>query len=124
GGAEGAVAEALGAAAGGGWVAPVPAGPPEAAVAAVRAGRARLLMKGQVATPELMRAVLDAASGLRTGRVICQVVLMEVAPAGRRFLLADTGGCIQPTPEQKADGLRPAAGGRPPRRPRRPGPAR
>jgi phosphotransacetylase len=83
--------------------------PAAAAVAQVRQGRARLLMKGQIATPALMKAVLDPAAGLRTGRVICQVVLMEVRPAGRRFLLADTGICIHPTLEQKADILRSAA---------------
>jgi len=77
--------------------------PASAAVALVRAGRARLLMKGQIATPSLMTAVLDADAGLRTGRVICQVVLMEIRPAGRRFLLADTGICIRPTLAQKAD---------------------
>src|SRR5262249_21692572 len=80
--------------------------PAAVAVAQVRAGRARLLMKGQIATPALLRAVLDPAAGLRTGRVICQVVLMEIRPAGRRFLLADTGICIQPMLEQKADILR------------------
>src|SRR5262249_30870054 len=40
----------------------------------------------------------------------CQVVLMEIRPAGRRFLLADTGICVRPTLEQKADVLRHAAG--------------
>jgi phosphotransacetylase len=79
-----------------------------AAVAEVRAGRARLLMKGQVATPSLMRALLDPQTGLRTGRVICQVVLLELR-SGRGFLLADTGICIQPTPEQMADILKSAA---------------
>src|SRR5437763_14156522 len=67
-------------------------------------------MKGQVATPALMKAVLDAGAGLRTGRVICQVVLLEVRPSGRRLLLADTGICVQPTLEQKADILRHAVG--------------
>ena len=65
-------------------------------------------MKGQIATPALMRAVLDPATGLRTGRVICQVVLLEVRPSGRLLLLADTGICIQPSLEQKADILRQA----------------
>jgi phosphotransacetylase len=74
-----------------------------AAVAAVRAGQARMLMKGQIATPALLRAVLDADHGLRTGRVICQVVLMEVPRERRRFLLADTGICIRPTLDQKLD---------------------
>jgi phosphotransacetylase len=79
-----------------------------AAVAEVRGGRARMLMKGQVATPKLLEAVLDSEDGLRTGRVICQVVLMELA-SGRRFLLADTGICIKPSLEQQADILRSAA---------------
>lgn len=77
-----------------------------AAVAQVCSGRARMLMKGQVSTPLLLRALLDPAAGLRCGRVICQVVLMETLPAGRRFLLADTGICIQPSLDQKIDILR------------------
>jgi phosphotransacetylase len=77
--------------------------PAGAAVAEVRAGRARLLMKGRIATPDLMRAVLDGRHGLRTGRVICQVVLMEIVRDGRRFLLADTGITPRPSLEQKAD---------------------
>jgi phosphate butyryltransferase len=134
GGSEATVLEALRAATDRGWVAPLAVGreqeirqvaeshgigldgiavldaddPAAAAVVAVRDGRARLLMKGQVSTPALMRAVLDPAVGLRTGRVICQVVLLEVRPTGRRFLLADTGICIRPTLEQRADILRQA----------------
>jgi len=77
------------------------ADPAAAAVALVRNRKAELFMKGQIATPALMKAVLDPALGLRTRRVICQVVLMELG--GRRFLLADTGICIQPTLEQKID---------------------
>jgi phosphotransacetylase len=77
--------------------------PAGAAVAEVAAGRARLLMKGQVATPALLRALLAPAAGLRTGRVVCQVVLLELPRAGRRFLLADTGIVPRPTLEQKAD---------------------
>lgn len=70
------------------------------AVQHVRSGKARLLMKGQIATPDLMRAVLNAENGLRTGRTICQIVLMEIPRDGRRFLLSDTGITIQPTIEQ------------------------
>jgi len=123
GGAESTVLEALRLAQDRGWIFPYVVGqekavrdlrmdvhgftlmdsaePAAAAVALVRNGKAKLLMKGQIATPALMKAVLDPALGLRTGRVICQVVLMEIA--GRRFLLADTGICIQPTLEQKID---------------------
>jgi phosphotransacetylase len=132
GGAERTVLEALRTACDRGWAAPLVVGheleirrladasgiglhgftiidadePAEAAVAQVRSGRARILMKGQVSTPALMRAVLDSVTGLRTGRVICQVVLMEVRPGSRRFLLADTGVCVRPTLEQKVDILR------------------
>ena len=80
--------------------------PANAAVDAIRDGRARLLMKGQIATPDLMRAVLATDTGLRTGRVVCQVPLIEIAPTGRRLLMADTGICIQPTLEQKIDIVR------------------
>jgi phosphate butyryltransferase len=78
------------------------------AVDELSAGRVRLLMKGQIATPSLMRAVLDAETGLRTGRSICQVVLMEIPRDGRRFLMADTGICVQPTLAEKADIMRSA----------------
>jgi phosphotransacetylase len=84
------------------------ADPARAAVDEVRAGRASLLMKGQIATPALMQAVLSREQGLRTGRVICQVVLMEIVPHRRAFLLADTGITPRPTLEQKIDILQSA----------------
>jgi phosphotransacetylase len=72
-----------------------------AAVKAVRERSASLLMKGQISTPSLMKAVLDKEQGLRTGKTICQVVLMQVERDRRSFLLTDTGVTIQPTLEQK-----------------------
>jgi len=60
-------------------------------------------MKGQIATPELMKAILDPTDGLRTGRVICQVVLMEISRDRHRFLMADTGICVQPTLDDRVD---------------------
>jgi phosphotransacetylase len=76
--------------------------PAPAAVAEVKAGRAQLLMKGRIATPALLRPMLGEG-GLRTGSVICQVVMMEIVRDRRRFLLADTGICILPTLDQKMD---------------------
>lgn len=73
------------------------------AVREVRARRARLLMKGQIPTPALMKAVLDKEHGLRTGKTICQVVLMEIAKDARRFLLTDTGVTVAPALHQKCD---------------------
>ncbi|MDB5389270.1 MAG: phosphate butyryltransferase [Planctomycetaceae bacterium] len=74
-----------------------------AAVAEVREGRADILMKGQINTPDLIRAVLNADHGLRTGRTLCQVVLMEIPTQKRRFLLSDTGLCIEPNFRQKSE---------------------
>jgi phosphotransacetylase len=59
-------------------------------------------MKGQIDTPALLRAILHPDTGLRTGRTICQVVLMEIVDQDRRFLLADTGIMIHPSLDQKA----------------------
>lgn len=78
----------------------------EPAVAAVRTihdKQAAMLMKGQIPTPALMKAVLNSETGLRTGRAICQMVLMEIPRDERVFLMTDTGITIQPTREQKAD---------------------
>jgi phosphate butyryltransferase len=124
GGADRTVLEALRAATDRGWITPLVVGPEaeirrladEAAVGldaftiidvnedmvapraveTVRLGRADILMKGRVNTPTLLRAVLDPGEGLRTGRVVCQVVLMEIVRDLRRFLLADTGITIRP----------------------------
>jgi phosphotransacetylase len=76
------------------------------AVAEVRIGNCQALMKGQIATPDLMKAVLDPEQGLRSGRVVCQVVLMEIPRDERTFLLADTGICVKPSLARKADILR------------------
>jgi phosphate butyryltransferase len=73
------------------------------AVAVVKSGEARALMKGQIATPALMKAVLHHDTGLRSGQVVCQVVLMELPRDRRRFLLADTGICVQPTLDERID---------------------
>lgn len=83
----------------------VPGGddPARAAVAEIRAGRSRMLMKGQIPTPQLMRAVLNRELGLRTGRTIGQIVLMEIVRDRRVFLMTDTGITIRPTIEQRAD---------------------
>ncbi len=77
-----------------------------AAVAEVRQGRAKLLAKGLIATPDLMAAVMGPEFGLRAHRVVCQVVLMEVLPPSRRFLLADTGVIVKPKLATKVDIIR------------------
>lgn len=77
--------------------------PAEAAVEAIHRGDAQLLMKGQISTPSLMKAVLHSERGLRSGNTICQVVLIEIPRDERRFLMADTGITIVPTIEQLSE---------------------
>ena len=77
--------------------------PAVAAVSVIRSGRASVLMKGQVSTPDMMLAMRDREAGRRTGRTICQIVLMEITPHGKSFLLTDTGVTIAPSLEQKVE---------------------
>jgi phosphotransacetylase len=75
------------------------------AVKLVHERKNSLLMKGQIPTPELLKAVLNSEEGIRTGRVICQMVLMEIKRDERVFLMTDTGITIEPTLSQKSDML-------------------
>ncbi|MCB1163058.1 hypothetical protein KDL67_10265, partial [bacterium] len=61
------------------------------AVAEVKEGRADLLMKGSVSTERLLKAVLDRAHGLRSGRVLSHVAVAEL-PSYPRLMLHTDGG--------------------------------
>jgi phosphate butyryltransferase len=61
------------------------------AVAEVGEGRADLLMKGNVATERLLRAVLDKDRGLRSGRVLSHVAVVETAAYPKLMLHTDGG---------------------------------
>jgi phosphotransacetylase/acyl dehydratase len=73
------------------------------AVALVRAGEAGLLMKGSLHTDELMQAVVDAETGLRTARRLSHVYLMDVPSYPRPLLITDAAINIAPTLEDKRD---------------------
>jgi phosphate butyryltransferase len=73
-----------------------------AAVRLVRAGGAEILLKGHLRTDELLRAVLDKQDGLRTGRLLSDVMLFEYGNGERRLVgLTDGGLNVAPTLEQK-----------------------
>lgn len=67
-----------------------------AAVAMVRAGEVSLLMKGDLHTDVLMRAVVATASGLRTARQISHAYLLDVPEFPRTLLLTDAAINIAP----------------------------
>lgn len=73
------------------------------AVALVRAGDAELIMKGSLHTDELMHAVLAPETGLRTGRRVSHVYVMEVDSYPKPLLITDGAINISPTLEEKRD---------------------
>ena len=77
--------------------------PAQKAIAAVRDGRADLLMKGKLTTPALMRACLNKASGLNTGRSMSAVTVCHIPAYGKLLAVSDPALNILPTTEQKID---------------------
>jgi phosphate butyryltransferase len=69
----------------------------------VRQGKADLLMKGKVTTAHLIRGVLDKEHGLRTGKLLSQVIVFQVPGIRRLMVMTDAAINIAPTLEQKAD---------------------
>src|SRR3974390_232776 len=73
------------------------------AVELLREGRAELLMKGSLHTDELMAAVISREGGLRTGRRISHVFVMDVPTYHKVLIITDGAINIAPTLEDKAD---------------------
>lgn len=68
-----------------------------------RAGKVDLLLKGHLRTDELLRAALDKEIGIRTTRLLSDVLLYEDTLSGRRRLVGITDGGLNVAPnlEQK-----------------------
>ena len=73
------------------------------AVELVRQGEAELLMKGSLHTDELLGAVVARETGLRTGRRISHVFLMDVPTYHKVLVVTDAAINIAPTLEDKVD---------------------
>jgi phosphate butyryltransferase len=73
------------------------------AVAMVRAGEAAVLMKGRLQTADLLRAILDRATGLRDGNLLSDVLVADhpVSHAPRLLGVTDGGVNVAPSLEQK-----------------------
>ncbi len=72
------------------------------AAALAGAGEADVLLKGSLRTDQLLRAVLDRRHGLRTGRVLSDVLLYEDVLAGERRLVGVTDGGVNAAPDEAA----------------------
>jgi phosphotransacetylase len=73
------------------------------AVELVRAGEAGLLMKGSLHSDELLSAVVSKEKGLRTGRRISHVFIMDVPTYHKVLIVTDAAINIAPGLEEKAD---------------------
>jgi len=73
------------------------------AVELVRKGEAELLMKGSLHTDELLGAVVARETGLRTGRRISHVFIMDVPTYHKVLIVTDAAINIAPTLEDKVD---------------------
>jgi phosphate acetyltransferase len=73
------------------------------AVELVRQGEAELLMKGSLHTDELLGAVVARETGLRTGRRISHVFIMDVPTYHKVLFVTDAAINIAPTLEDKVD---------------------
>lgn len=73
------------------------------AVEMVHQGRAKAVMKGLLHTDELLRHVVKSQGGLRTGRRISHVFVMDVPYLDDLVLVTDAAINIAPTLEDKVD---------------------
>ena len=73
------------------------------AVAMARSGEVEALMKGALHTDELLHAVLDSETGLRTKRRISHVFAIDAPSYARPLFLTDAAINVYPTLEDKRD---------------------
>ena len=73
------------------------------AVELVRTGKAEAVMKGSLHTDELMSAVVQHDTGLRTARRVSHCFIMDVPSHAETWILTDAAVNIAPTLEEKVD---------------------
>lgn len=81
----------------------------ELAVRAVSNKEATVLMKGNIPTSILLKAVLNKQYGLRTGNVLSHTAVFEVPDFNRFIIVTDAGMNIAPDLEQKVQIIKNAA---------------
>ena len=73
------------------------------AVELVKQGRAEVLMKGSLHSDELLSAIVSRDGGLRTGRRISHVFVMDVPTYHKVLIITDAAINITPTLDDKVD---------------------
>lgn len=73
----------------------------EEAVKSVKNSEAHVLMKGNIPTSLLLKAVLNKDYGLRTGNILSHTAVFEIPGYDKLILITDSGMNIAPDLEQK-----------------------
>jgi phosphate butyryltransferase len=71
------------------------------AVRLVREGKADFIMKGNLQTADLLRAVVNKEKGLKTGRIMSVLMLHEVPNYHKLLAITDGGMTLYPNLEEK-----------------------
>jgi phosphate butyryltransferase len=79
---------------------------PQVAVELVKEKKADMLMKGKVSTAGLLKAVLDKEKGLRAGKLLSHVAVVEVKNYPKLMLVTDGGMNIRPDVTKKVEILK------------------
>ncbi len=72
------------------------------AVSLIREKKAQILMKGKIGTADVLRAVLDKSQGLRIGKLLSHIAILEVPTYHKLLFLSDGAQNIAPDLKQKA----------------------
>ena len=75
----------------------------ETAVSLIRRGEAQVLLKGLLNSSDYLKAVLNAGSGLRTGRKLSHLSAYEIPGENKLIFFTDGGVNIAPNLEEKKD---------------------
>lgn len=78
--------------------------PSQDAIDLVRGGKADLLMKGRVSTGELIRAVLNRETGLREGKLLNHIAVVQ-SPSYHKFICISDGGINLNLTEEVFEGM-------------------
>ena len=79
------------------------------AIEQILEGKAEMLMKGHVSTSVFLKGVLDKEKGLRTGRTLSHLSIVEIPHYHKLLLITDGGMNILPDVKTKADLIKNAA---------------
>ncbi|MGB9561179.1 MAG: bifunctional enoyl-CoA hydratase/phosphate acetyltransferase [bacterium] len=69
----------------------------------VRNGKGKILMKGKVSTPSILKAVLDPEKGIRKGKLLSHIAVMEIQSYHKLTIHTDAGMNIYPDVSKKAE---------------------